>query len=118
MSFILAGSQIKNPQEISESNSTQVAVQRTIRGRVNRDYFGDNKRVWKLRYQNIKGSDYTVIAAIYASHLATGAAQTWQVTETNYTIAQTNVHVDLPDRDFSVRGDSYISDVELTLTEV
>lgn len=78
---------------------------------------GSNKRVWVLEYENTKKTDYDTIKAIYDSYLNTGIAKTWQVTETNYTVAQTNVHVDLLERSFTVRGESYLSDFTLTLTE-
>lgn len=117
MSYILAGSNIKAPQEMSESNSTQVAQNRTLSGAISRDYFGSNKRVWTLNYKNTKKADYDTIKTIYDSYLSTGTAQSWQVTETNYTISATTVHVDLIERAFSVRGEDYISDFTLTLTE-
>lgn len=117
MPFILAGATIRNPLSIDESNDTQVAQQRTLSGAISRDYFGSNKRVWKLDFKNVNPIAWTVINNIYQSYLTTGTAQTWQVTEANYTIAQTNVHVDMKDRSFSVRGSSYISDFTLILTE-
>lgn len=117
MSFLLAGTAIRGPLTIEESNNTQVAQQRTLSGAVNRDYFGSNKRVWTLEYKNVNPTAYTVINTIYQSYLTTGTTQTWQVTETNYTVASTNVHVDMQVRQFSVRGSSYISDFTLILTE-
>ncbi len=117
MSYILDSTTIRAPHEFSEGNSTQVAVQRALSGSINRDYFGSNKRVWSLSYRNVKKSDYDVINTIYQSYLSTGNTKTWQITETNYTVSQTNVHVDLESRSFSVRGSSYISDFDLILTE-
>jgi hypothetical protein len=117
MAYILAGVTIRNPHEMAESNSTQMAVQRALNGTVARDYFGNNKRVWKLTFKNAKPSEYTALYTIYTTYLATNITQTWQVTEANYPISQTNVHIDMPDRGFSVQGDTYLSDFELTLTE-
>lgn len=117
MSYLLAGSTLRNPHDFEERNSTQVAEQRTLSGSVNRDYFGSNKRVWVLNYQTTKKTDFDTINNIYQSYLSTGTAQTWQVTETSYTVSQTNVHVDLLVRQFSVRGSDYLSDFTLTLTE-
>lgn len=117
MAYVLAGVSIRNPYELDESNSTQVAQNRTLGGAVTRDYFGSNKRVWTLEYQNTKKADYDIINTIYQSYLSTGTAQTWQVTETNYTVSLTSVHVDLVERAFKVRGTDYISDFTLTLTE-
>lgn len=117
MSYLLGGSTIRNPFSIRELNSTQVAENRTLSGAVTRDYFGSNKRVWLLDYRNTKKADYDVIKAIYDSYLLTATAKSWQVTETNYTVSLTTVHVDLFERDFSVRGEDYISDFDLILKE-
>ena len=117
MPYILAGSTIRAPHEISESNSTQVAQNRTLSGSVTRDYFGSNKRVWMLEYRNVQLADYTTLKAIYDSYLANAVAKTWEITETNYTVAQTNVHLDLREREFRVRGQDYLSDYTLILTE-
>lgn len=117
MSYILDGTSIRNPHELVETNSTQVAQNRTLSGSITRDYFGSNKRVWKLKYSNTKKADYDTIKTIYDSYLSDNTAKSWQVTETNYTISATTVHIDLVEREFSVRGQDYISDFELTLTE-
>lgn len=117
MSYLLSATTIRSPYEITETNSTQVAQNRTLSGAVTRDYFGSNKRVWILNYRNTKKADYDTIKTIYDSYLSTATAKAWQVTETNYTVAATTVHVDLQERSFSVRGEDYISDFDLILTE-
>ncbi len=117
MSYLLAGSSLRNPQQITETTSVQVAQQRTLSGAINRDYFGSKKRIWVLEYRNTKKADYDTIKTIYDTHLTSGAAQTWSSTEANYTIAATSVHVDLLVRKFTTSGTDYISDFTLTLTE-
>ena len=117
MSYLLSGSTIRAPYDLQENNSTQVVQHRVLSGSNKRDYFGSNKRIWKLSYRNTKKADYDTIKAIYDSYLSTGTAKTWEVTETNYTISQTSVHIDLLVREFSVRGSDYISDFDLILTE-
>lgn len=117
MSYELNSSTIRRPSGIGESNSTQVAQNRTLGGSVTRDYFGSNKRVWVLEYNNTNPTDYTTIKNIYDTYLSTGTAMAWEVTETNYTVSATTVHVDLLERGFRVKGDSYISDFTLTLVE-
>ena len=117
MAFILDGTSIRRPYSMNESNSTQMAIQRTLSGAITRDLFGDNKRVWTLSYQTTNKDDFDTINAIYQSYLATETAKTWEVTESNYTISETTVHVDLQTRDFNIRGISFISDFELILTE-
>jgi hypothetical protein len=117
MAFLLDAQSIRNPQSIEETNSTQYAQQKTLNGDVGRDYFGDNKRVWSLAYRNVKKTEYDTIKAIYDSYLTNGTAKTWEITETNYTVSSTSVHIDLRVRNFTVRGSSYISDFDLILTE-
>lgn len=103
---------------MDEANSTQVAQQKTLQGTVGRDYFGSNKRVWTLNYENVNITDYSAIKTIYDSYLSTGTAKTWQITETNYTVASTSVHLDLLVREFRIKGNDYLSNFTLTLTEV
>lgn len=117
MAYLLDGDTLRRPAQVEEENSTQVAQHRTLDGSYRRDYFGSNKRIWVLTYQNTQKTDYDVIKAIYDAYLSTNTAVTWEVTETNYTISQTTVHVDLRMREFSVKGDTYISDFDLVLTE-
>lgn len=117
MAYLLSATTIRNPLTLDEGNSTQVAQNRTLGGAVTRDYFGSNKRVWVLEYENAKKADYDVINTIYQAYLSSGTCPTWQVTETNYTVSSTLVHLDLVERAFRVRGSDYLSDFTLTLTE-
>lgn len=117
MSFVLDGTSLRRPASIDEFNSTQMAQHRTLDGTVSRDYFGSNKRVWTLAYENTNPADYAIIKAKYTAYLANAVALTWEITETNYTVAQTTVHVDLRDRGFRVKGSDYLSDFDLILTE-
>lgn len=118
MALILNGTNIKAPQSIAETvDNFQYAQQRTLSGSINRDYFGSNKRVWKLTYQNIPKASYDVIKSIYDTYTSTGTAVTWVSTETNYAISSTNVHVNIDTRGFSVGGEDYISSFTLILTE-
>lgn len=117
MSYILNGTTIRAPHDFNEQNSTQVAEQRTLSGAINRDYFGSNKRVWSLNYENCNVTDFNSIKTLYTNYLANGSAVAWQVTETNYLIPLTNVHIDLHERDFSISGLDYLSNFTLILTE-
>ena len=117
MGYILDSSTIRSPHTLKVANSTQVAQQRVLSGSITRDYFGSNKRVWRLEYNNVNATDYNTIKTIYDSYLSTATAKTWEITETNYTVAVTNVHLDLVERNFSVKGSDYLSDFTLTLTE-
>lgn len=117
MSYLLNSTTIKAPNSMSVENSSQYAQQRTLQGDISRDYFGDNKRVWTLEYTNKQKTDFDTINNIYQTYLSTGTAVTWEVTETNYTVSQTTVHINLDERGFSVGGSDYISDFVLILTE-
>lgn len=117
MAYVLDATTIRRPYEIEERNSTQMAQHRTLDGSIRRDYFGSNKRVWVLDYRNTNATDFGIIKTIYESYLDTGTTVTWQVTEANYTVSQTNVHVEVLERGFSVRGTDYLSDFDLILTE-
>lgn len=118
MAFTLGGAAIKAPQTITETvDNFQYAQQRTLAGTINRDYFGSNKRVWKLTYKNIPKASYDTIKTVYDTYTSTGTAQTWVSTETNYAIASTNVHINIDGRGFSVGGEDYISSFTLILTE-
>lgn len=118
MAYLLDSSTIRAPYEIEETNSTQFAQQRTLKGTIGRDYFGINKRVWTLSYRNTKKVDYDTIYSIYASYLSIATGKSFESTESSYIIAATVVHIDLIDRKFSVRGSDYLSDFDLILTEV
>lgn len=117
MAYLLSSTTIRRPTELDENNSTQMAQNRTLDGSVTRDYFGDNKRVWTLNYENVNATDYSTIRTIYDTYLSSGTPVTWEVTETNYTISSTNVHVDLQERGFRVKGTDYLSNFTLILTE-
>lgn len=117
MAYLLDGTEIRAPHELSEKNDSQYAQNRTLDGQVNRDYFGDNKRVWRLRYDTTNATDYAAIRAIYDSYLANAIAKSWAVTEANYAVSATTVHVDLIERGFNVKGSDYLSSFDLILTE-
>lgn len=117
MAYLLDGVTIRRPNDFEERNSTQMAQHRTLDGSIRRDYFGSNKRVWRLGYANTNPTDFATIKTIYTAYLSTGATKTWEVTETNYTVSSTNVHVEILERGFSVKGTDYLSDFDLILTE-
>lgn len=118
IAYILNGITIPMPHHISEENGTQYVQHRVIEGDINRDFFGNNKRVWTLQYRNSKKTNYDVIKSIYDHYLTSGQFATWEIQGDNYSVSETNVHIELPERHFSTAGRSYISDYELTLLEV
>lgn len=117
MAYILNSTTIRSPQSIEESNSSQVSQVRALDGTIGRDFFGSNKRIWRMAYRNTKKADYDTINAIYTAYLATSVPVSFESTESNYTISSTSVHIDLLQRNFVMRGADYISDFDVTLTE-
>lgn len=117
MSYLLDGAAIRAPHNIEELTDDIFVQHTTLDNTRSRDYMGTTKRRWALDYINTKPSDYDTIKTIWDSYKANAQAKTFQSTETNYTIASTNVHIDLTQRTFSVGGDTYISDFTLVLTE-
>lgn len=120
MSFLLGGSPIRKPNSMQEDNSTQVAQNRTLGGNINRDYFGSNKRVFTLNYDNVNYSDWLTISNIYQAFLSDKTARSFQITDTNYNGAASsalNCHVDLLTRGFTIPGSTYLSSFVLILTE-
>lgn len=118
MAWLLSATQIRAPHSFNETNNTMTAQNRTLDGTVNRDLFGSNKRIWTLEYQDILPAQYDVIKAIHTTYLTNNTPVAWEVTETNYAVAATTVHVNLDERTFRVRGTDYLSSFRLILTEV
>lgn len=118
ITFILGGNSIRRPHEMEDSHSTQYAENRVLDGDINRDFFGDDKRVWQLVYRNATPDEYQQIKAAYANYLATNDPATWEVTGVYYTVDETLVHIDLIDRGFTASGTHYLSNFMLVLTEV
>lgn len=120
MAFVLAGSDIRRPTSLEETKTERFAQVQTLDGRIHRDYYNSlvgTKRVWVLSYENASASEYSAISTIYETYKNTDTVQTWEITETNYTVAETNVHIDLVKRSFDVPGSDYISSFQLILTE-
>lgn len=120
MSFVLDGTTIRKPTNMTEDNSTQVAENRTLGGNVNRDYFGNNKNIFTLHYDNVNYTDWSAINTIYQSFLTTKTAKTFIINDSGYNgaaVTTRNCHVDLLTRDFKIPGSTYLSDFVLILTE-
>lgn len=117
MGYSLAATTIRAPSSMTEGNNTQYAAQRPLSGANTRDYFGSNKRSWIMNFQNLNTTDYATLNTIYQNYLTTETPVALSITETNYSPTSATVHVDLVSRQFSIPGDTYLSDCTLTLTE-
>ena len=91
MSYVLGGATIRPPKSIEEGNQTQYAQQKTLSGAVGRDYFGSNKRVWVLRFENCTKTDYDTINTVYQTYLTSGTVQTWAIIVTGKQIGRAHV---------------------------
>lgn len=114
VAYVLGGISIQPPHRFSEANDTLYAENRVLEGDINRDFFGENKRVWDLEYENLNPEDSAIIKALYYDYLDSGETKTWEVTGDNYFITETSVHIDLPDRTIHP---AYITSFVIRLTE-
>lgn len=117
MAYLLNGSEIKRPSEIQERDSKQYAQHKTLDATVSRDSFGSAKRIWVLTYKNCNAADYNIIKTIRDTYRSNDTVISWESTESNYTIAETWVHIDMDNRVIGVPGSDYLSDFSVTLTE-
>lgn len=117
MAYVLSSTTIRRPVNINESDSTLVTEHKALDASVSRDYFGSNKRMWTLDYQNVNVDDYESINTIYQDYVSNSIPKSWQSTEPNNIIDITTVHVDLIQRDFTIHGYTMLSDFSLILTE-
>lgn len=114
--FILDGVRIKPPYSIKESKNPLMAMSRTMDGSYMRDYFSSTKRVWMLTYVLITTTDYDNIHDLYTAYLEDAQPVTWEINQDNYPVTA-NVHIDMVERTYTVKGSSYISGFDLILTE-
>lgn len=112
MSYLLDGTEIKAPAnlrrdiiEIEKSNTT-------LNGKKKRDFIRQ-KYSYTIDLKNLTQAQFSIIKTIIEGK----AAVTFQVTETNLTVAETNVWVYLQGEDF-VKGGEYRENITLILEEV
>jgi len=117
MSYLLDGTEIRRPSSIKEQDSKQYAQHKALNSTVSRDSFGSAKRIWVLNFRNCNATDYATLKTIRDTYRSNDTTVTWESTETNYTIASTNVHIDMDNRGISIPGTDYLSDFSITLTE-
>jgi hypothetical protein len=112
MAYILNGTTIKNPVDFKRDLFEVSGVQTTLNGRTVKD-LRSRKEVYTLEFQHLSSAERNAILAIY--DLQTTVS--FQVTETNLTIAETQVHMDIPGREY-LKGGDYLESFTLILTEV
>lgn len=113
MAFLLNSQTLARPQSVTDEPVEVAITHTTISGTAKRDISARKKR-YILRYENISKSDADTILAIYNLK----AVVKFEMTETNLTVSERDVLVDLSIRDYGVPGTSYLSNFNLILTEV
>ena len=113
MSYILESQTIARPQEISKEPVEVSSTHTTIGGVSKRDITSRKYR-YILKYRGISKSDADTIMAIYALK----DIVTFESTEPTFTVSQRDVLVDIAPREYRFPGTSYLSDLDLILTEV
>lgn len=112
MSYILNGTTLPNPKSF---NRRQVETGQTIQlldGTTKKDVT-NRKEQYLLGFKFLTQAQVAVILGIYDALTTV----TFQVTETNLTIAETTVHMELRDRQYNTSGGEYREDFTLILTE-
>ena len=112
MSYILGATTLPNPKEFNREFIEVSAENVSLEGRTTKDIFKRKER-FTFRFQHLTPA---VVAGILSEYDAE-TTKDFQVTETNLTIAATPVHIDFSTRTY-MKGDTYRSDLTLTLTEV
>lgn len=113
MSYIIGALTLPNPHEFRREQVETSKTNETIEGRTKKD-IANRKERYFLRFDKLTQAEVNSILAEYDLQ----TTRTFQVTETNLTIAATDVHIELAAREYNTRGDSYREDLTLILTEV
>lgn len=116
MAYTLDSTTIKSPNKLTESNDNVSQISLSLGNSRYKDITGENKRTWILSYSLLSKADFETIFNIYEEHIDDGEAKTFVVNEDNLTI-NTTVNIEIGSRNF-MRGGSYLSSMDLILTEV
>lgn len=113
MAYLLNGTTLPNPQKFQRLPVEISRKLNMLNGATKKDIVG-RKEQYILSYQLLTQAQMATINSIYNLN----SEVTFQVTETNLTIEQTTVHMEISSRTYRVMGSSYLEDVTLVLTEV
>lgn len=111
MAYVLDGTTLKAPTDFSRETIETSASNNSIEGRTTKDIMNRKYR-YVLVYNWLSASERNDIITIYDKE----ACVTFEVTETNLTISETEVHVDIPRRNYH-KGADYRENFTLILTE-
>ncbi len=104
---------LPNPQGFSRKFVDKSVWHESINGRTTRD-ISARKEQFTLQFQKLDQSTVAQILAVYN----TKTTVYFSVDDGDLQIASTEVHVDIPGRDYNTRGSEYREDLTIILTEV
>ena len=113
MAYILGGLTLPNPKRFSRQFIEASALNLTALGKTTKNVINRKER-FTLVYQYLTQAQVNSILSEYELEIV----RTFQVTETNLTIAATDVLIDVNSRDYPPSGTEYGEHLTLILTEV
>lgn len=113
MAYILNGTTLKNPIDFQRAPIKVGKENISLTGKTTEDIRNQKER-YTLVFEALSAAERNAIVAIYELQ----AAVTFEVTETNLTIASTNVIVDIESARTYIKGGDYLENLTLNLTEV
>lgn len=113
MSYILDGLTLPQPKGFTRKQIETGKTLQLLDGTTKKD-ITNRKEQYVLLFQKLTQAEIALILTKY--NLLTTLS--FQVTETNLTIAATTVHMELLSRKYLTKGNEYREDITLILTEV
>ncbi len=111
MSYIIESITIKDPSEYSVTPFETSSTVTSLTGKSTKDV-RNVKKVHKLKLENVTPTQANQLVALYEL----GEPVTFQINETNCTLAETTCILDISDRDH-LKGGSYLENFDIILTE-
>lgn len=113
MAYTLGSITLPRPKSFRRETIEQSSTIRTLNNATKKDITG-RKEQYILTFTKLSQALINSILGEY--NLQT--TRTFEVNETNLTIAATTVHIYLPDRQYNTPGNEYREDITLILEEV
>lgn len=111
--WTLGGVTLPNPQGFSRKYVEKSVWHESINGRTTKD-ISSRKEQYVLSFQRIAQATVAQILALYEQK----ATLTFEAEDGELIISATEVHVDVPGREYNTKGSEFREDFTLILTEV
>lgn len=111
--WTLGGVTLPNPNGFNQKFKKSEVWHETINGRTTRD-ISSRKMVYELLYTKITQAIVAQILSLYEQR----ESLAFSATDGELSISETQVHVDVSDRDYNTKGSEFREDFVITLTEV